>query len=170
MNINQTYLWAKGFLPKFLIKRWKNLISYADLEVNADVFSGFMLINSILIGLSTAVVLTALGYGTIYSIVAFFFSSFLFAVLLDTIVRIVADSRAKICESAFPDVLILMSSNIMAGLTPEKALQYSIREEFGPLTKELQYASRKASTGLDFGKVLLEVPRRIKSTLIESRE
>lgn len=167
MEINRTYLWAKSLLPKSIVTRWKDLIRYGDLEVNGDTFSGFMLVNSFLIGLSALVLLAALKFDPRYSFAAFFIASISFVLLLDILLRIIADSRARICEASFPDVLILMASNIKAGLTPDRALSYSIRDEFGPLAKELQYASRRASTGLDFGKVLLEVTHRIKSNLIE---
>ncbi len=167
MDINRTYMWAKQLVPKFIVDRWRDLIKYGDLELNSDLFAGAMLVYSVLFALAGLTVALALGLSGLYSVAAFFIIPSIFLVIVDTLIRIVADSRAKVCEMAFPDVLILMSSNIKSGLTPDKALQYSIREEFGPLAKELQFAARKASTGLDFGKVLMEVPRRIKSTLIE---
>jgi archaellum biogenesis protein FlaJ (TadC family) len=123
-------------------------------------------VNSFLVALSGLFIAAAFQLEPIYLIAAFILPPLLFVFLLDTLLRIIADSRARICEAAFPDVLILMSSNIKAGLTPDKALNYSIREEFGPLAKELQHASRRANTGLNFSKVLMEVPNTIKSNLI----
>ena len=69
MEIRNTYMWAKGFVPQFLVKRWKGLISYGDLEVNPDVFSGFLLVNSVLLGLSAMTISAALKIGFAYSIV-----------------------------------------------------------------------------------------------------
>jgi archaellum biogenesis protein FlaJ (TadC family) len=158
---------AKNFVPPFLVKRWRDLIRFGDLEMNADVFSGMILFYSCLLSVAAFFVALALKLPLLQVLGAFVVVPVFFLVISDMVIRIIADSRARICEESFPDVLILMSSNIKAGLTPDRALQYSIRSEFGPLALELQHAARRASTGLDFGRVLMEVTHRIKSTLIE---
>lgn len=167
MDMTRFYLAAKNFVPAFAVRRWKDLIRYGDLEMNADVFSGMILFYTILLCVAAVFVSVALGFPVQWIAGAGVMVPVFFLVLVDTLVRIIADSRARICESSFPDVLVLMSSNIKSGLTPDRALQHSIRSEFGPLAKELQHAARRASSGLDFGRVLMEVTHRIKSTVIE---
>ena len=66
-----------------------------------------------------------------------------------------------------PDVLQLIASNIKAGLTTERSLFVSARPEFGPLTVELKTASKNIIAGDRIEHALLEIPKKIKSKILE---
>lgn len=78
-----------------------------------------------------------------------------------------ADGRGKAVERILPDALQLIASNIKAGLTTERALLVSARPEFGALETELKRVSTKILSGVPVEKAILEIPRHIKSTLVE---
>ncbi len=75
-------------------------------------------------------------------------------------------SRVKKMEEVFPDFLQLMSSNLRAGITIDKSMLLSVREEFDPLDKEIQKAGREIATGKSMEVSLLNMAGRIGSEKI----
>ena len=69
-------------------------------------------------------------------------------------------------ENVFPDFLQLMSSNLRAGITIDKAMLMSAREEFYPLNQEILKTGRDITTGRDIEKALLDMSKRINSDKI----
>lgn len=78
-----------------------------------------------------------------------------------------AEARGKQVEKVLPDALQLIASNIKSGLTTERALLVSARPEFGPLEFELKRISTRILSGVPIEKAILEVPKHIKSVLVE---
>lgn len=76
-------------------------------------------------------------------------------------------SRREKIEGVFPDFLQLMSSNLRAGMTIDKAMLLSVREEFSPLDKEILKAGKEITTGKTVESALLEMAKRIGSEKIE---
>ncbi|MDP2666428.1 MAG: type II secretion system F family protein [Candidatus Diapherotrites archaeon] len=77
------------------------------------------------------------------------------------------EGRGSQVEKILPDALQLIASNIKSGLTTERALLVSARPEFGPLETELKRVSTRILSGMPVEKAILEIPRHIKSTLVE---
>ena len=73
------------------------------------------------------------------------------------------DAKAKFVEKVLPDALQLMSSNLRAGLTPDRALLLSSRPEFGPLSEELNKVGREIAVGKEIDKALMKMTERIRS-------
>ncbi|MFA5105984.1 MAG: type II secretion system F family protein [Candidatus Micrarchaeia archaeon] len=78
-----------------------------------------------------------------------------------------ANSRASKIEEVLPDFLSLVASNIRSGLTPDKALIVSARDEFGPLTEAINSAGKKSITGMPLDQVMLGMRENIKSPILE---
>lgn len=74
-----------------------------------------------------------------------------------------ADSRALFVETLLPDVLQLMSSNLRAGMTIDRALLLSARPEFGRFKDEINRVGKEVATGKEFSESLLDLAKRIKS-------
>lgn len=74
--------------------------------------------------------------------------------------------RIKKMEEIFPDFLQLMSSNLRAGITIDRSMLLSVREEFDPLDKEIQKAGREIATGKSMELSLLNMAGRIGSEKI----
>jgi type II secretory pathway component PulF len=77
-----------------------------------------------------------------------------------------ANSRAAKVEEVLPDFLSLMASNIRAGLTSDRALIVSAREEFGPLTAAIHNAGKNSITGMPLEQVMVQMGDYIKSDVL----
>ncbi len=75
-------------------------------------------------------------------------------------------ARLKKMEDAFPDFLELMSSNLRAGMTVDRALLLSSREEFAPLDQEIIKLGKDIVTGKEIERSLKEMAERINSEKI----
>ena len=73
----------------------------------------------------------------------------------------------KKMEIAFPDFISLMSSNLRAGMTIDRALLLSSRKEFEPLDKEITKLGKDIVTGKEITKALLDMTERINSEEIK---
>lgn len=80
--------------------------------------------------------------------------------------KLSVSARVKKMESVFPDFLQLMSSNLRAGITIDRAMLLSAREEFDPLDKEILKTGRDITTGKDIKDALLNMSKRIGSDRI----
>jgi len=78
-----------------------------------------------------------------------------------------ADSKANFVDSILPDALRLISSNLRSGLTIDRALINSAREEFGPLKDAIDIAGKKIATGYDEKVAFMSMLERINSQNLE---
>ena len=76
-------------------------------------------------------------------------------------------SRVKKIEAIFPDFLQLVASNLRAGMTVDRAMLLSAREEFAPLDKEILQAGKDISTGKPVEVALKAMSKRINSEKID---
>lgn len=74
--------------------------------------------------------------------------------------------RIKKMEEVFSDFLQLMSSNLRAGITIDRSMLLSVREEFDPLDKEINKTGREIATGKSMETALLNMTKRIGSEKI----
>lgn len=75
-------------------------------------------------------------------------------------------NRIRKFESIFPDFLQLMSSNLKAGMTIDKAMLLSSRPEFAPLDSEILNTGKDIATGKDIEQAFLDMSKRIGSQKI----
>lgn len=155
------------FYPRNYVLKISRMISFAGKKQDAEEFLGKTFVYSIAglllgfglsitFGLETIVAaLVALGLGAGINMISFMSLFFL------------VDARTKKAEQALPDMLQLMASNLRAGMTPYQAMIMSKRPEFGPLEEELNYATTKALGNENFYHVLMNMGKRINSSLIE---
>lgn len=76
-------------------------------------------------------------------------------------------AEIKKMEDAFPDFIELMSSNLRAGMTIDRALLLSSRKEFAPLDKEILSVGKSIMTGKEISSALIEMANRIGSEKIK---
>jgi archaellum biogenesis protein FlaJ (TadC family) len=69
-------------------------------------------------------------------------------------------------EEVFPDFIALMSSNLRAGMTIDKAMLLSSRKEFAPLDREIIRMGKDIVTGKETSKALYDMSKRINSEKI----
>ncbi|MEA3255655.1 MAG: type II secretion system F family protein [Candidatus Altiarchaeota archaeon] len=155
------YISLTRLLPKNIKKEFKHLIMCSTIGVNSNKLLGFIILFGLVSGLYLGYLISLFGvlpfiFGFIVAfavIEAVFYLWILFSV----------DSKAKLVETVLPDALQLMSSNVRAGLTTDKALLLAARPEFGPLADEIKRMGRETMTGGSLTEALLKTNQRIKS-------
>ncbi|MFA6907432.1 MAG: type II secretion system F family protein [Candidatus Micrarchaeia archaeon] len=143
---------------------WKDLLVYNDIEMNSRRFSAILFLVCINAGLVASIYFA----NDFWSTVAAFAGTFLTVhALAYSYLLMGANSRAAKVEDALPDFLALVASNIHSGLTPDKALIVSAREEFGPLSVEVNRAGRYTLTGMPLERVFIGMTEHIHSDLLD---
>ncbi|RLI93207.1 MAG: hypothetical protein DRO90_00100 [Candidatus Altiarchaeales archaeon] len=152
-------------LPVRIRAKFRQLIMYSNLNLDPDSFLGFIILFGLLSSLVFAYTLAALGMGNfiLIFIVLFVLIEFSFYI----IILFSIDSKTKAVEEVLPDALQLMSSNIRAGLTTDKALLLAARPEFGPLAEEIRRVGRETMTGRNLAYALMKTTTRIKSETLK---
>lgn len=77
-----------------------------------------------------------------------------------------ASTRIKKMETIFPDIIQLMSSNLRAGMTVDRAFILSARPEFYPLDREIISAGKDIATGKDITLAFKSMSSKIGSEKI----
>lgn len=125
-----------------------------------------LVLTGILFGMIVTAVLIFLNKTLALSFVSFFVVSGLFFLYFYLRNKLREAGKIKKIESAFPDFLQLMASNLRAGMTIDKAMLISSRPEFAPLDKEILIVGKDIATGRDIEAALLDMSKRIKSEKI----
>jgi len=158
------YIRISSILPRGLVDRFEKLLIYADMDVDPRTYLGFIIslpafiavfvffMTNIFLSLTT---LLSLASGILAYII-------MFAVLYMHLV-ILADTRAKRIDLMLPESLQLVSANVRAGMTIDKALWMTARPEFGPLEKELRKMAAQTLGGRPITNALKEASKRVKS-------
>ncbi|MBI2076071.1 MAG: type II secretion system F family protein [Candidatus Aenigmarchaeota archaeon] len=162
------YDYVAKILPRRIRHNYEDLLRYIDAKVDPAKFIGFIMLFGLGVALATAfnaMILFSMAADTF--MVLFFTSYFLFEITVYFWLSFSADSKGKFVENILPDALLLMSMNMKAGITTERALLMAARPEFGPLEKELSKAGKQVLSGKEIKYALLEIPRRIKSEVLD---
>jgi flagellar protein FlaJ len=140
----------------------KNLV-YADLNIAPEKFITLSFLYSFSISiLLFSLVFVGMSFGYLIAILCFFVIEF----IINLIIVLIGDRRGSYAETVLPDALQLMSANIRSGLTPDKALLFAARPEFGVLEKQIKLAASKAVAGESIEESLLSLGNKIKSRII----
>ncbi len=125
---------------------------------------------TILFSIVSALVISSFAfifYKTIISsIISFFLVNLLIFIILRIKVTLKRNARIKRIEDVFPDFLQMMSSNLRAGMTIDRALLLSSRPEFKPLDKEILKTGKDITVGKSMEKSLIDFASRINSNKI----
>lgn len=78
----------------------------------------------------------------------------------------VIDGRKKMVEAILPDFLYLVGNNLRSGMTPFYAFRSAIRPEFGPLSEEINLATKKSLGIQSFSDALKGLAIRIDSKIL----
>ncbi|MFA5856017.1 MAG: type II secretion system F family protein [Candidatus Pacearchaeota archaeon] len=102
----------------------------------------------------------------LFSIIGFF-ASFFGIIFYSYFSKMLKESdRIKKMESVFPDFLQMMSSNLRAGMTIDRAILLSSRPEFAPLDVEILKTGKFLATSKNIEEAMLEMGNRIGSEKI----
>lgn len=159
------YRFLSKFYPEKIKKSYYRLLSYSTIKYHPDYFLGFVLFFGL--GLSLAMTFYLGVFFKIYFWGTFLLLFFLMETSVYMVLLLRADAKARFVESILPDALQLMSSNLRAGLTTDRALLLSARPEFGPLQDEINMVGKEITMGKEIAHALTNMTRRIKSEKLE---
>jgi archaellum biogenesis protein FlaJ (TadC family) len=140
------------------------LLISCDFEYDPDKFVMKMLAYGL--GLGLAVGLIFFNYSLVISAAAAFIFLFGFEFAIFGMMIMAANKRIEMIESALPDFLSMMASNIRSGLTYDRALLLSARKEFGPLAKEIDLAAKETLTGKPLSEAFMDITKRTNSEVL----
>jgi len=161
------YVKVSSLVPKKIVNDYEQHIIAADLHLNARVYIGFTLLLSILFGFVSAMFLLSIGLESLYSLLSGVFAATILMAFFYFRIVLEADSRAAQIENYLPEALQLISANIRAGMTVDKALWLCARPEFGPFEKELKRMAGETLGGKPIVQALEESAGRVKSVLLD---
>lgn len=152
-------------MPKKIRLMARERLQYSSLNIDPERFLGFTLIFGLGLGFILGSIIQQ--YNMLPLSVGFFTVFILFEFFIYIWLTLSADSKAKFVEEILPDALQLMSSNIRAGLTTDKALLMAARPEFGPLEYEIRRIGKETMAGKSLNDALAKMTYRIKSKNLE---
>jgi pilus assembly protein TadC len=155
------YRLLSKFYPQNIRERYIKLLTYAHLKINPNVFIGFVLFFGFGIALAASFYLATLF--KVPLILTFLGIFFVLEASVYMYVLMQVDAKARFVENILPDVLQLMSSNLRAGLTTDRALLLSSRPEFGPFQEEINLVGKEIAMGKSVKDAFLTIPKRILS-------
>jgi len=124
---------------------------------------GFILKNYIFFGIFKNLALRFLDFSGILVFFSFIGGFVLVFVISYLILNILADRRGASIDAVLPDVLQIVSVNMIAGMTPYNSLLVAARPEFGPLAEEIHKAVQDTMSGKPLADSLRDISKRVRS-------
>jgi len=157
-----------ALFPSNIKKRLEKMLLVSGLTSNPEETLGLVFIYSLTVPVTVFVLLKfILEYPNEILIPAALGSLVSIWVLFYILIIVIIDKRTQNVESVLPDVLVMISQNMRAGMTPYNALWAASRPEFGPLAVEIQNVARDTLAGVSFDTALVSMTHRIKSARLE---
>ncbi len=143
---------------------WEPMLAYNDIETGSRQFSIYIFGTSLAAAYGALILLAGNPLLAFFGPIAAFIAvhGLVYSYLI-----LGSNSRAGKVEEVLPDFLSLMASNIRSGLTPDKALIVSSRDEFGPLTSAINKAGKHSITGMSLEEVITGIGEHIHSNTLE---
>lgn len=149
--------------PRRIKQEFTKLFKYSRINVKDNFLGLFFLIS---MGFSVIIsYLINFSFGSKF-ILTTILCFFVIQISLYFIIYLKAEANGRFAESILPDALHLMSSNLRAGLTIDKALLLSARPEFGILSEEINSVGKSLTLGGDVAESLLGMSKNIKSDIL----
>lgn len=164
MKYKKIYRKIRAILPNNLVKKIELYYNLAGIKVDFEKFLVTIFFYSIAFSIIAFFLIYPLNEILSLTVLPIVFFGFQLLILI--ILSTIADGRANFAEEVLPDFLQLMASNIRAGLTPDKALIFSARKEFGILEEEIRDVATKSLSGKPFEEALTDLSKKFKSNLI----
>jgi archaeal flagellar protein FlaJ len=152
-------------LPKGIRDGYSKTVGYSTLKVHPDSFIGSALTAGIVIGFTVTVIAgNHLPWPLNEPLALFTLIFALVEMVIYIWLTLNVSGKAHQVEAALPDALQLMSSNIRAGLTTDKALLMAARPEFGALEEEIRRVGKETMAGRNLTDALSRMTLHINST------
>lgn len=151
---------------KDYVERINRLLDYCDISTPAKKFAFFTMWFPTLAGFIVAVLLVKESTLLVFS--ALVGTIVVLEVAIFGYLVLVKNSRAEDAEEVLPDFLLLVANNTRSGMTPDRALLVSAKDEFGVLGKEVRRVLRETVSGKPFEELLPKIGERLDSKAISN--
>jgi archaeal flagellar protein FlaJ len=142
---------------------WGEMLRYAGNDADPFKFSSILAIVALVAGIAASSVVG----GTLTARYIVWIGAFLAThIIAYAYLLLASNSRAAKVEEVLPDFLSLVASNIRSGLTTDRALITSARDEFGPLTVAINKAGKSSITGMPLEHVMTQLCEYINSDVL----
>jgi len=175
------------FFSRERIKVFEKDLNSAGVNIPADSFAGYVSLNVIVVSLFLTLLLLAyqptgevisgpvvLATGLPYPLIALAVLIISFIVvyvatmtLISSYILMRADDRRNRLETALPDFLTLVASNIKAGMTLDQAMWYSAKPEFGLLSIDVKSVIKSSFSGESLENTLDQLSMRFDSRVFK---
>ena len=164
--VSGAYHLISSAFPRSSRTTLRQMLIYAGVKMEADIWLGQIVLASIAVGALFAVVT----WGLLFqepSLVAAAFALGVTTVAVSSYVQLTTqiDERRTRIERVLPDALHIMAANVRTGMPPMIALRMSARPEFGPLEEEIKYVTTKSLGTESFTDAMNEMSKRIPSDI-----
>lgn len=165
---SRVYIRLSALFPKRLIKKYEQMLIYADMEdVDPRVYVGFSFTFPMIMGIMAFFIAQFLGLEVLWSLICALVVTVALTVLFYLNLILQADSRARNIEQILPEALQLVSANVRAGMTVDRALWLTARPEFGAFEKELRRMAAQTLGGKPLQDALGDSGKRVKSRIFQ---
>ena len=151
--------------PMFVRKRYKEALKYSMVKSRPTKFIGKIIVWGVLIAVGGALAIQRYYEAPVSVLFFALFLAIQFAIYMWVLLS--GNTKANLVEESLPDALQLMSSNIRAGLTTDKALIMAARPEFGPLEEEIRRIGKETMAGKNLTDSLKKTNDHVKSKDLE---
>lgn len=152
-----------SIFPFRIRERVDRMILYAGITRNTEEVLGITLMYSIIVPIVAIVLAITMGVSWNMILIAIIILFAAVWVALYMLLVLLIERRTSSIEAVLPDVLAMISQNMIAGMTPYNALWTAARPEFGPLAIEIQTVARDTLAGASLETALSAMPKRVKS-------
>lgn len=159
------YRTISRLIPKKIREHFKLLIKQTDVKTDSDALIGFVVIFGLGLSLFFSFITASVFNTNVIILALLIFIIYIVIIYMLLLVR--SKKKSSEIEAALPDALQLMSGNLRAGMTTDRALLLSSREEFGALKYEIDIIGKEITSGKEIEQSLMNMTRRVRSTRLE---
>jgi len=142
-------------------------IIYAGVPRNPEETLGTALMYAVIFPILTSSIAITMGASLPILLITSIASFVIVWITVYILLTLLIERRTESIENVLPDVLSMISQNMIAGMTPYNALWTAARPEFGPLAIEIQKVARDTLAGVSLEDALYAMTERIKSRKLD---
>jgi len=154
----------QSLLSRSLVKRISDELDLAGIKVDLNTFIGFLLFSSFFVIVGVGVIAEfKFNFHPVVALILGIVSSVIYLGAIYTLIELQIDTRRSKMEEILPDFLQITAANIRSGMPIDRAMVYSARPEFAPLTQEIQEFNKRIASGESLQNSLIILSTRFRS-------
>ncbi len=169
IKMNRIYYLLFNLVPINFFNKLKKLYTYSNINVEPKKLTGFFVFFSIFFSITFVFLLflfmhskkIVLSFWILLPSILFLSIISIFSIYL--VLLLISTKRGRFVDQILPDVLLLISTNLKSGMSPDRAIMLAARPEFGPLENEFKRVAKETIAGKELVYSLSKLPENIHS-------